>query len=490
MRELLSTSDLRQLEIIEFLYATHSSTLNKLSLSIGTSEKTLRQDIEKINILIAPSKIKVSPKLGLMLQFSPQMSIESIYSLFLFSSTEFLIIESIFFHKSRTLDSLSESLFISKSTLRRTITTLNKNLLSLNFKIDSQKLDLVGNESQICNFMIHYFQEKYKNSAAIFPKMQLKVLDQLFLLAMKIQEAEPNYPDMEKLRIGTIVILTRIKTGHKKVYSKKELNKIPPHMLNNVLVQRLFKATFSIPLTTGTVYQLFYFFFNNNYCYDIDSLTRLSKKDSETAEFVAALYLFLENISKKLAINLTNQDELVLNLYNLDSLYYGKTYILYDKYQSFLESVTHDYSDFYQFIQNEINLDPYIKKKNWSQDAINSFFYMLITHWPDLANEIEKSIKVFSVGVFFSSDIEHTKMLYDQLSHLFQDRLNFTIINALTVNELKKQAKNYDILLTDLFNVYIKDTVTIVLPLAPHPSEFKKIDTVYRNLLRQSEINS
>lgn len=134
-------------------------------------------------------------------------------------------------------------------------------------------------------------------------------------------------------------------------------------MLNNVLVQRLFKATFSIPLTTETVYQLFYFFFNNNYCYDTDSLTRLSKKDSETAEFVAALYLFLENISKKLAINLTNQDELVLNLYNLDSLYYGKTYILYDKYQSFLESVTHDYSDFYQFIQNEINLDPYIKKK-------------------------------------------------------------------------------------------------------------------------------
>ncbi|CAD5902894.1 hypothetical protein CMALT394_540005 [Carnobacterium maltaromaticum] len=47
----------------------------------------------------------------------------------------------------------------------------------------------------------------------------------------------------------------------------------------------------------------------------------------------------------------------------------------------------------------------------------------------------------------------------------------------------------FHILLTDLFNIYVKGTVTIVLPLALHDSDFKKIDSVYRNLLHQSEIN-
>ena len=50
---------------------------------------------------------------------------------------------------------------------------------------------------------------------------------------------------------------------------------------------------------------------------------------------------------------------------------------------------------------------------------------MLITHWPDLANEIEKNLEIFSVGLFFSSDIEHTQMIHDQLSYLFHNRLHF-----------------------------------------------------------------
>lgn len=487
MRELLSVADLRQLQIIEFLYKTHSSTLNKLSLAIGASEKTLRQDIKELNAMISPSKIKVSPKLGLMLQLSKQMSIESIYSLVLFSSTEFSIIESIFFHKSKTLDSLADSLFISKSTLRRTIVTMNSALLSLNFQIDSQKLDLVGNESQICNFIIHYFQEKYRNSAAAFPKMQIKVLDQLFLFALKEESVEPNYPDMEKLRFWILVILVRIQTGHNRTYTEEQLKKIPSSLTSNILIKRLFKVTFSVPLTPDTIYQLFYFFFNNSYCSNLNDLNKLTSEDPDKAEFVASLYLFLENISKKLSIKLINQDELVLNLYNLDSLYYGKSYILYDRYQAFIESITHDYSNFYQFIKSEINLDPYIKKKNWSQDAINVFFYMLITHWPDLANEIEKNLEIFSVGLFFSSDIEHTQMIHDQLSYLFHNRLHFSIINVLTLNDLKKKAKNYDIILTDLFDFQTKESITIVFPLVPNISDFKKIDDAYLSLLRKSD---
>lgn len=487
MKNILSKSQFRQLQVIELLYSNQATSIIKLSKKINTSEKTLRQDIQELNILLAPSRIDISSISGLSLQLDTKMSIESIYSLFLFKSTEFLIIEHVFFHNYQCLDSLAEELFISTSTLRRMIATINQNLETINCQIDSQVLDLVGNENQICNFMIHYFEEKYRNSSAIFPKIQLKTLNKIFLTVFNSLEVTPNYPDLEKLRLWSMVILTRIKTGHRFTFTKEQHDRLPKEVLNNSLLKQLFRATFSIQLTPDVFFQVFYFFFNNKYCQTLEQLDALAKKDRSIAELIESLYQFLESISNKLEIELENKDELVLDLYNMDALYYGNSYILYNRYQAYIESITHDYSNFYHFIKKEVNQNPFIKKKKWSQDAINNFFYMLITHWPDLAHGIEKSIPVFSGALFFDTDTEHVKMLQDRLSYFFQDRLNFTILESLTLSELKKSATQYDMLLTNLFDIELKKTRVVVLPLALQTSDLKKIDEVYLDLLQESD---
>lgn len=97
MKNILSKSQFRQLQVIELLYSNQATSIIKLSKKINTSEKTLRQDIQELNILLAPSRIDISSISGLSLQLDTKMSIESIYSLFLFKSTEFLIIEHVFF---------------------------------------------------------------------------------------------------------------------------------------------------------------------------------------------------------------------------------------------------------------------------------------------------------------------------------------------------------------------------------------------------------
>ncbi|CAD5897509.1 conserved hypothetical protein [Carnobacterium maltaromaticum] len=487
MRGLLSKPHLRQLEIFEYVNTHPSQSLTKLSKIMNISEKTLRQDIQEINHLLEPNKIVGTPLSGLTLELDAETSIESVYSLFLFASTEFLIIEHIFFKKFETLDSLAESLFISTSTLRRMIATINQVLSKNNFQIDSQALDLIGTETQICNFMVHYFEEKYRDSSAVFPKFQLKALNQLISYGLKKENISMNYPDMEKLRIWTSVVLYRIKAGHRFTYTAEQHARIPKHIVTNPLMKRLFKATFSIDLTEDVFFQLFFLFFNKNYCQTIEQLNSLAKHNPTINNFVSSLILFLENISTKLAIELKNKEQLVLNLYNLDTLYYGNSYILYNRYQVFIELVTHDYSNFYQFIKKEINQNLPIKNKNWSQDAINNFFYMLITHWDDLAHGIEKKIKVFSVGIFFNTDKEHMKMLKDQLSYFFENRLTFSIMTDLNISDLEKSARKYDILLTNLFNVQIKGTKIVVLPLALQASDIKKIDDIYLGLLQQSQ---
>lgn len=487
MRTLLSKSHLRQLKIIDILDKIPSMTLKNLSNIINSNQKTLRQDIKELNILIAPNSIETSPQFGLILVLNYETSIESIYSLFLSRSIEFQIIENIFLKKSKTIDSLADSLFISTSTLRRIVSTLNNQLKSIHFKIDLLKLDLIGDESQIRNFMIHYLEEKYRDSNLVFPKNQLEMLDKLFEFVLHEENRIPNYPDIEKLRIWIMVILIRVQHGHQKQFKKKDFNKIPEFFVANSNINRLFKATFSITLTKNILLQIFYVFFNNNYCQNISDLNNLAKTHTHTAEFVRSLNLLLINISKTLSINLERKDDLVLNLYNLDSLYVGNTYVLYNKNQAFIESLTNDYSNFYQFVKNEIDSEPFLKKKNWSQDAINHFFYMLITHWPDLAHEIERNTTIFSAALFFNTDLEHIQMIKDKLSYVFQNKFSFTIIDVLTINDLQNQQKTYDILLTNLFNIKIDGTLIIAFPLAVHASDLKKIDDAYGELLQKSK---
>lgn len=487
MRNLLSKSHLRQLEIFEYLVDYPSISITKLSKFIKVSEKTLRLDIQELNNLIAPSQINASQFSGLSLELSAEASIESIYSLFLFSSTEFLIIEQIFFKKFKTLDHLAESLFISTSTLRRLITTINKHLATIDFQIDSQSLDLIGDENQICNFINYYLEEKYRDSSAIFSKTQIDALSQLLIHISNIGNLPMNYPILERLRMINMIILTRIKNGHHFSYTSKQLNQIPKDIINNPFVQKLFKATFSITLTDNVFYQLFFFFFNKKYCQTFQQLEDLAKQDPATREFVESLIAFLENISADLSIQLKNKNELVVKLYNIDTLHYGDTYILYNKYHTFTQLVTHDYSNLYKFIKKEVSQNLPIKNKNWSKNDINRLFYMLITYWDGLATGIEKKVKVFSVGLFFDTDVKHMNLLKDQLSYFFNNRLTFTIISELTTSDLKANACNFDILLTNLFNIQIENTKTITLPLAIQTSDLKKIDEVYLELLNREQ---
>lgn len=95
-------------------------------LMLKTSDKTLRGLIHELNTLLNPSEIIISSNSGLTFHLGSQMSIDSIYSLFLVRNTEFLIIEHVFFIFFNTLEHLVEHLFISRCTIAH----INQNFIS------------------------------------------------------------------------------------------------------------------------------------------------------------------------------------------------------------------------------------------------------------------------------------------------------------------------------------------------------------------------
>lgn len=93
-----------------------------------------------------------------------------IYSYILSDSLEFKLLETVFFLESFSTESLAEKLFISASTLRRLIKTMNKKLVKYNFYISSSPYKLIGSETAIRNFIIHLFFEKYSRQITLFLK--------------------------------------------------------------------------------------------------------------------------------------------------------------------------------------------------------------------------------------------------------------------------------------------------------------------------------
>lgn len=195
---------------------------------------------------------------GIFLDIPQNYTVEYLYETILSNSTEFKIIETVFFDKTHTVDSLAEKLYLSTSTVRRLIKRINEALVSEDFSISLTPLKIVGNETNICNFIIYYISEKYTGRKKPFSRIQLNVLDKMFISATKSNGHTVNFPQIEKLRIWIMVIIIRLQNGnHTDVYTPFSED-VDLSALENPLFKNLFKLTFKVELTDEVIFRLFY----------------------------------------------------------------------------------------------------------------------------------------------------------------------------------------------------------------------------------------
>lgn len=157
MEELLESSLLKHYDIISFLLDKDWMTISRVAEETRIPARTIRQNIGTINQYIAPAKIESSQRFGIRLTYDASHNPLYIYTAIYRQSTRFLILEQLFMHHFPSLAQFSEALFISESTLKRHIQALNQTLPHYGFHIDTQTLDLVGDENKIYFFIISIF---------------------------------------------------------------------------------------------------------------------------------------------------------------------------------------------------------------------------------------------------------------------------------------------------------------------------------------------
>ncbi|WP_225440860.1 helix-turn-helix domain-containing protein [Lacticaseibacillus rhamnosus] len=152
MEELLESSLLKHYEIISFLLDKDWVTIKQVAEETRIPARTIRQNIGTINQYIAPAKIESSQRYGIRLAYDSAHNPLYIYAAIYRQSTRFLILEQIFLHHYLSIAQFSEALFISESTLKRHMQVLNQILPHYGFHIDTQTLDIIGDEKKI-----HFF---------------------------------------------------------------------------------------------------------------------------------------------------------------------------------------------------------------------------------------------------------------------------------------------------------------------------------------------
>ncbi|EEM80231.1 helix-turn-helix domain-containing protein [Bacillus thuringiensis] len=451
MRSILNKNLRRQLQFLELLYEQDGwHTLGVSAQKLNCSERILRDDIKLINQEFKPFQIETSIK-GIILTYPTHYSADFIYQKVLSLSPEFSFMEHIFFNESSDIETIAEELFLSASTLRRIITKLNLYLKQYEIQIITNPCKIIGNEQNIRSIIVHFFYEKYGVTHNPFKEKQIKVLDQLFMYFAKKNQIQLNFPDLIRIRYWTMVNMIRLQHDHTKTIPENFSNLLNMSIFENTSFCQLFQDTFHIEFNKDTVFQLFSIFFNDHYAFTYQQLeTMLRKKSNHAWKIVPKIEDLLHSLSDKLEIPIQNQQKIILELYNLQTMNYGRSFILHDKRRLFSEHHSHEFSYFVLLLKKELIRFRFHESFEWNSNFFMETLYILIINWTNLLNALKDKVPVLHVGIFCDSDKEHTLFIRNIMHYQFGHLIHLSMIDELHLDSFKKVTKNYDLLITNI----------------------------------------
>lgn len=483
MKKMLSKPEMRILILLEMIYFEKKISLNRAVKALRIVTRTLELDIQNINSIIAPISILKTEMNDLILNIPPNYSIEYVYTAMLKNSRHFTVIEKIFFRENYTIDTLADELFISTSTLRRTIKHINTTLEKEKILITMNPLKIIGEEYKICNLLIYLIAEKYPERDKPFSKIQMKTLDQLFFYIAKKNKVKLNYPDIEKIRTWTMVSLIRIRHGHFIFPNKDYEIPIDIAPLNDLMLKNLFKQVFRLDLNNRIIYQLFVVFLNGRYAFSPEHLKQLTETHPEKEILKTEIVTLIKNIALKTGLHDSNTDNLIVDIYNVSNLQFGKPYILYDKYKHFVNNLQNRYNrKLIVTVTNETLL--FLKKINVNKLAVNSYMYILFTHWSNLNSLIIRYQPVLNVGIFYNTDMEHMEMIKNEIFLRFSTRFSVEILTNTTIKDFEKSARHKDLIITNISGIEQKTTKVICFSMYPKNTDWENIYRFYDDFLQ------
>ncbi len=476
MRSILNSNTLRQLTFLEALFKTENwQPVSTFAKEIGCSGRILRSDIAMINDLYHPFQINVSQKNGILLEYPQNYSIDFIYATILRNSTEFQLLELLFFNDELSLSELTEQLYISSSSVHRTVKKINTELTPLGFKIATSPYGLVGDEGAIRFFFVHYFYERYLVTEGPITQEQTHKIDRLLQKLTDALAIDLTFPDLKQVRLTLATGLIRIKNGHTHSHELVTDSPILQLLLKEETVQDLENAC-QLKLDSEALIDLFYFFLREDYALTADYLYQtLMPHNPAIKQTVATIENWLTTLADRLAIPLENKEILTWEIYNVQRVFLIDNFILFNKKQAFRQQALAEYPQLIPLLKRELSLLTTEMDSRWNETAIDEVLYMILIHWPNLNSKLEKFYTTVSIGIFCDYDPEHSDFLSKLIHFHFGHSINITILKAQTEWEALAEKHHYDLFITNLSCLDPEDPQVICINAIPTMHDWKNI---------------
>ena len=466
MKEFLCKSDKRRLDIIEYLIENPGQSVINIKNELNCSVNTVTEDIAKLNLQIYP--ISIQNAKGYFLNIPDNYSQKYIYSSFFHSSVELKCLEIIFFNPDLTMEELSYKLYVSETTVRRTIFRLNSVLIRQKISITTNRVKFVGSEKPLRILFAIFFSEKYSFDELPLSASHSRALNEIVEVLSEVFHRVLNYHEVQTIRLWIWIGIVR--TQHKNWISieKKDLriNKIYQVISEKPQLIDFFENTLKIEVTKTNIFSVFYVIFQNNFLLDNETLINVVHLE----DFYEHECL-LESLEKKFDLRLTNREYVLTKIENINRKLLDTSYILYPDAQLFYSSFCDEFPKFSECCLSKIkrlyenrNSVPYI------------VFYTLITSWKNLTLQLHRKKTQKKVLLFFDTDIEHLQMLKQFFDLKYIGKVEITISSSLCLEELEEESEAYDLIITNLMNLQINHKPIFAMNLLPSRIDWEKLN--------------
>ena len=443
---------MRQISLLERLHHSGPMRIDELAEQFRLSVKTVNKDLQEAEAVIAPVTVADNGRKLHSLHFPAGYALPYIYSRFLEASSRISLLELLFFKESLSYAELCEQLFLSESTVQRSIKAINRVLRPHGFYIATNPVRIVGHEGAISNFFIVLFSEKYSIPSDAFPQPKQRAVQAILVQWLEQNKIELNFPDINKLTVWLLVAFQRLASKEATDAITSPIQGLEEYEAPNREAESMFRLGFRESFQQNRLLQAVNMIFPGGYALSYPFVQKSCEEFPENKAAYDCAIALIHRLSAYLELPVHNHESLVTDLFNL--LLIGRhlklpQFILHDEKRFFFKMATEQEKELFYILEEaleEICLPGY----TWQQSDYYELFYIITTHWSNLLPGLHQQRKKCRIALVFDTDQEHSRYIKRQLEYHFKERVVIEILQYAGFAALKESAKNYDLLLTTI----------------------------------------
>lgn len=480
MRNLLSNTSKRQVEFLELLFeADDYMPVKEFATQIGCSTRILWNDIDYINENIDGLSITSSKKKGICLNYPTNYSLLSVYTYYLNNNVTFEIIELLLYKNNLSVDEIADKLFLSKSSVSRTLKKITDYFSSIHIHITSN-LKIKGDEATIYIFYAQFLMAKYPLLLNSPFENELNAIEELLNYYFDQHFKKNDFLEVNELKILIFIAIFRYKENSKTTIFSSHNMQTKNRNQNDSYIKNIFIQTFNITLTDTMVQT---FLKNMKQYSNLLNETTLNLLELQPKELPKKFDQPFEKLFKNLASFLelpTPPSALYKKLY--------KTHFINSKFNLSQNKTINDtgnyikknHFDLYHIIQdNYVNLPNFQFKGDETID-LNYFLYTIIVYWPNLLDKLSEVKTGVKIALFFKGNSEQILFVQKYLTHhldMFSvDTID--ILQAISIDDLNKKSIDYQILVTNIPSIECLSDYTFAISDIPTNNDLKRLGTL------------